>query len=68
MQRARGGSGGCQHRALTFVTRAAEAIGAARHERTRERVADRNGSLPKQSTTKAGDVQLRIRGSRSTTS
>ena len=39
---------------------ATETIGAARYERSEERVTDRNGHRPKLLTTKAGDVQLRI--------
>lgn len=35
-------------------------IGAARHERTDERVTYRNGSRPKLLTTQAGDVEVRI--------
>ncbi|MFC5381914.1 transposase [Aquipuribacter nitratireducens] len=39
---------------------ATETIGAARYERSEERVTDRNGHRPKLLTTKAGDVQLHI--------
>ena len=39
---------------------ATEQIGAARYERTEDRVAERNGSRPKLLATKAGDVELRI--------
>ncbi len=39
---------------------ATERIGAARYERTEDRVAERNGHRPRQLTTKAGDVELRI--------
>ncbi len=39
---------------------AAERIGAARYERTQDRVTDRNGHRPRSLTTKAGDVELRI--------
>ena len=39
---------------------ASERIGAARYERTDERVTERNGSRPRALATKAGDLQLRI--------
>jgi len=39
---------------------AAEAVGAARYERTETRVTDRNGSRPRRLATHAGDVELRI--------
>ena len=39
---------------------AAERIGAARYERTEERVTDRNGTRPRLVTTQAGDIGLRI--------
>ena len=39
---------------------ATERIGAARYERTEDRVAERNGHRSRQLTTKAGDVELRI--------
>jgi len=39
---------------------AAEAIGAARYERTDTRVNERNGSRPRTLSTKAGDIDLRI--------
>jgi putative transposase len=37
-----------------------EAVGAARYERTDERVTDRNGGRPRLLATRAGDVRLRI--------
>src|SRR5689334_11675846 len=39
---------------------AAEAIGAARYERTDTRINERNGSRPRTLSTKAGDIDLRI--------
>jgi hypothetical protein len=39
---------------------ATERIGAARYERTPDRVTDRNGNRPRVLSTKAGDVELRI--------
>ncbi len=39
---------------------AAEQIGAARYERTQERVTERNGTRPRLVTTQAGDIGLRI--------
>lgn len=39
---------------------ATERIGAARYERTDDRVTERNGSRPRLLATRAGDVQLRI--------
>jgi putative transposase len=39
---------------------ATEQVGAARYERTQERVTDRNGARPRLLATQAGDVQLRI--------
>ncbi|PUA78921.1 IS256 family transposase [Nocardioides currus] len=39
---------------------ATERIGAAPYERTEDRVSERNGHRPRQLTTKAGDVELRI--------
>ena len=39
---------------------ATERIGAARYERTPERVTERNGHRPRMLTTKAGAVELRI--------
>jgi transposase-like protein len=39
---------------------ATEAIGAARYERSDERITDRNGSRPRLLATQAGDIQLRI--------
>ena len=41
-------------------TEFADVIGAARYERTEERVTHRNGSRPRLLSTKAGDVALRI--------
>ncbi len=41
-------------------TEFADVIGAARYERSDERVTHRNGSRPRLLSTKAGDVQLRI--------
>jgi len=61
-----GGSGDVLREALTLVLQelieleAAQAIGAARYERTDERTTHRNGSRARVLSTKAGDVELRI--------
>jgi putative transposase len=39
---------------------AAQVIGAARYERTDDRVTERNGHRPRTLTTKAGDLELQI--------
>jgi len=61
-----GGSLDVMREALTLVLQelieaeAAQAIGAARYERTDERTTHRNGSRSRLLSTKAGDVELRI--------
>jgi putative transposase len=61
-----GGSGDVLREAMTLVLQelieleAAQAIGAARYERTDERTTHRNGSRSRLLSTKAGDVELRI--------
>jgi transposase-like protein len=61
-----GGSVDFMREAMTLVLQelieaeAAQAIGAARYERTEERVTHRNGSRSRLLSTKAGDVELHI--------
>ena len=61
-----GGSGDVLREAMTLVLQelieleAAQAIGAARYERTDERTTHRNGARSRILSTKAGDVELRI--------